>query len=49
MVLCNEKCLPCCDYCIYAMTERIPYNGKMIKVNSILENKKKENLNKRFS
>ena len=30
MVLCNEKCLPCCDYCIYVMTERIPYNGKMI-------------------
>lgn len=30
MTLCNKDCIPCCDYCLYSMHERIPYNGKMI-------------------
>lgn len=30
MTLCNRNCIPCYDYCIYSMHERIPYNNKMI-------------------
>lgn len=30
MILCNEKCIPCCDYCLYSMHDRILYNGIMI-------------------
>lgn len=30
MILCNDDCIPCCDYCLYSMHERIPINGKMI-------------------
>ena len=30
MVLCNKDCIPCCDFCIYCMHERVVVNGKMV-------------------
>lgn len=30
MKLCNEKCIPCCDYCLYSMHEPVFYNGKIL-------------------
>ena len=30
MILCNKDCIPCCNFCLYSMHERIPVDGKMI-------------------
>ena len=29
MKLCNEKCIPCCDYCLYCIHEPVLCNGKL--------------------
>lgn len=31
MILCNKKCLPICDFCIYCIHEMIEIDGKYIK------------------
>ena len=30
MVLCNKDCIPCCDFCIYAIHDEWEENGKKI-------------------
>lgn len=30
MIKCDESCIPCCDYCIYARYERQPIEGKVV-------------------
>ena len=30
MILCNKDCIPCCDFCLYSMHERISVDRKMI-------------------
>lgn len=30
MILCNKDCVPCCDFCLYSIHERIPIKGKLI-------------------
>ena len=30
MVLCDKDCIPCCDFCMYAIHEKIPVDGDMI-------------------
>ena len=27
MVLCNKDCIPCCDFCIYAIHDQFVENG----------------------
>lgn len=29
MVLCNKDCIPCCDFCLYSMHEKIFIDGKV--------------------
>lgn len=29
MIFCSENCMPCCDFCIYCIHEKIPYNRKV--------------------
>lgn len=29
MILCNNDCEPCCDFCIYAIHEEFKLNGHM--------------------
>lgn len=31
MVKCSYDCIPCCDFCIYAVHEEFEDNGKMIR------------------
>ena len=31
MILCSDECVPCCDYCIYAIHEEIEVEGNVIK------------------
>ena len=31
MILCNHGCIPCCDFCIYAIHEYFTIDGKMHK------------------
>ena len=31
MILCNKDCMPCGDFCIYAIHEEFEENGKLIK------------------
>lgn len=30
MILCNNECIPCCDFCIYAIHDKWEQNGKEI-------------------
>ena len=30
MILCNKDCVPCCDFCLYSMHERISIKGILI-------------------
>lgn len=30
MVLCNNECTPCCDFCIYAIHDKWEENGREI-------------------
>ena len=30
MVLCNEDCIPCCDFCLYSIHERTYFDGELI-------------------
>ena len=29
MVLCNKDCIPCCDFCLYSIHEKILIDGKV--------------------
>lgn len=31
MVLCNENCIPCCDFCIHAIHKIGEVNGEIVK------------------
>jgi len=31
MILCNKKCIPICDFCIYCIHEMIEVDGEYIK------------------
>ena len=35
MVLCEKDCIPCCDFCIYAIHDRWEENGKEIVGNIV--------------
>lgn len=30
MILCDKDCIPCCDYCLHSMHEKMHINGKMV-------------------
>ena len=30
MTLCNEDCMPCCDFCLYSAHESVYFDGKLI-------------------
>ena len=30
MILSNKDCVPCCDFCLYSMHERISIDGEII-------------------
>lgn len=30
MILCNENCIPCCDYCLHSVHKPITINGKIV-------------------
>ena len=30
MILCNEGCIPCCDFCLYVRHEFIPVDDKIV-------------------
>jgi len=31
MILCNDNCIPCCDFCTYAIHEEFKIDGEIIK------------------
>lgn len=35
MVLCNDNCIPCCDFCIHAMQRLENINGKIVGMGPI--------------
>lgn len=30
MILCSNECIPCCDFCAYAIHDEIEYEGKKV-------------------
>lgn len=32
MILCNDDCIPCCDFCIHVVHEFGEFDGKMIRL-----------------
>ena len=32
MILCNKDCIPCCDFCLYSVHEKIIIDGKDAKI-----------------
>ena len=35
MVLCNNDCIPCCDFCVYAIHETEEIDGEIVKLSPI--------------
>lgn len=35
MILCNEDCIPCCDFCIHCIHEMVEWNGQMVDAEPI--------------
>lgn len=30
MILCSDNCIPCCDFCVYAIHDEIEYEGEKV-------------------
>lgn len=35
MILCNDKCIPCCDYCVHVIQHMGEINGKIVGLGPI--------------
>ena len=35
MILCNDDCIPCCDFCIHVIQHMEEINGKMVGLGPI--------------